>query len=201
MNARISSPANVPALPILAFPGVEESNLGVRPEGLWTTATERRPREVEYIAVFDQHQQRPKSRVLPLRLPPGNAINSRPQRRRRDTKMGKLIGRLFVGFTIILISFNGYSSQLFIIWPWYGKELSVDLLKLLIPFKYVCYTLPVCTYFYSERGRSVLLGMLWWNYYLSIFTDPGRVPPQWVHTTLPCCEQESSLNSSIFLGT
>lgn len=55
--------------------------------------------------------------------------------------MGKLLGRLFVSFTILLISFNGYSSQIFIIWPWYGREVSVDLLKLTIPFKYVCSTL------------------------------------------------------------
>ena len=56
--------------------------------------------------------------------------------------MGKLLGRIFVGFTIILISFNGYSSQLFIIWPWYGGEFSVDLLMLLLPFKYACSTFP-----------------------------------------------------------
>lgn len=37
----------------------------------------------------------------------------------------------------MLISFNGYSSQIFIIWPWYGREVSVDLLKLIVPFKYV----------------------------------------------------------------
>ncbi|KAF9647436.1 zf-DHHC-domain-containing protein [Thelephora ganbajun] len=74
--------------------------------------------------------------------------------------MGKLLGRVFVCFTIMLISFNGYSSQIFIIWPWYGREVSVDLLKLIIPFNF-------------------LLAMLWWNYYLCIMTDPGRVPPQW----------------------
>ena len=34
--------------------------------------------------------------------------------------------------------------------------------------------------------------MLWWNYYLSIVTDPGRVPAQWVHIKIiqrsPCRE-------------
>lgn len=50
--------------------------------------------------------------------------------------MGTLLGRIFVFFTILLISFNGYSSQIFIIWPWYGSEVSVDLLKLIVPFKY-----------------------------------------------------------------
>ena len=61
--------------------------------------------------------------------------------------MGKLLGRLFVCFTIMLISFNGYSSQIFIIWPWYGREISVDLLKLIVPFKYVSFA---C----SDRMRS-----------------------------------------------
>lgn len=115
--------------------------------------------------------------------------------------MGKLIGRIFVCFTIVLISFNGYSSQLFIIWPWYGREVSVDLLKLLIPFKYVCSTLSACKQIRPERGRSVLLAMLWWNYYLSIVTDPGRVPPQWVHTTIPHYKKESLINFRVFLGT
>ena len=97
--------------------------------------------------------------------------------------MGKLLGRLFVSFTIMLISFNGYSSQIFIIWPWYGREVSVDLLKLTVPFKCVCFLLPARMKSLSEPGRSLLLVMLWWNYYLCIVTDPGRVPPQWVHTT------------------
>jgi palmitoyltransferase len=37
--------------------------------------------------------------------------------------------------TILLISFISFSSQIGVIWPWYGRELSVDLLKLLLPFK------------------------------------------------------------------
>lgn len=37
--------------------------------------------------------------------------------------------------TSCLIAFIAYSSQIFIIWPWYGSVLSVDLLKLLVPFK------------------------------------------------------------------
>ena len=53
--------------------------------------------------------------------------------------MGRLVGRLFVGFTLFLITFIGYSSQIFIIWPWYGSELSVELLSLLLPFKCVLY--------------------------------------------------------------
>ena len=52
-----------------------------------------------------------------------------------STRMGRLVGRLFVGFTLFLITFIGYSSQIFVIWPWYGRELSVELLSLLLPFK------------------------------------------------------------------
>jgi len=51
--------------------------------------------------------------------------------------MGKLLRRLFVAFVLFLITFIGYSSQIFIIWPWYGAELSMQLLSLLLPFKCV----------------------------------------------------------------
>jgi hypothetical protein len=47
----------------------------------------------------------------------------------------RLFGRLFVAFVLFLITFIGYSSQIFIIWPWYGRELSVELLGALVPFK------------------------------------------------------------------
>lgn len=49
--------------------------------------------------------------------------------------MSRLLGRIWVGGTISLIAFLSYSSQLFVIWPWYGREMSVDLLLLLVPFK------------------------------------------------------------------
>ncbi|KIP11142.1 hypothetical protein PHLGIDRAFT_125039 [Phlebiopsis gigantea 11061_1 CR5-6] len=74
--------------------------------------------------------------------------------------MGRILGRLFVCGTLLLITFIGYSSQIFVIWPWYGHELSVELLTLLIPF-------------------NALLGMVLWNYYLVVTTDPGRVPREW----------------------
>ncbi|EKM61619.1 uncharacterized protein PHACADRAFT_84866 [Phanerochaete carnosa HHB-10118-sp] len=74
--------------------------------------------------------------------------------------MGRLVGRLFVGGTLFLITFIGYSSQIFIIWPWYGRELTVELLTLLIPF-------------------NALLGMLLWSYYLVVTTNPGQVPNNW----------------------
>ena len=115
--------------------------------------------------------------------------------------MGKILGRLFVFFTIMLISFNGYSSQIFIIWPWYGREVSVDLLKLVVPFKCVCSVFPVCMKCLSEPVCSLLLAMLWWNYYLCIMTDPGRVPPQWVHTNARDGRKQPSLNLDVIIGT
>lgn len=48
-----------------------------------------------------------------------------------------LLGRIVVGLTTCLIGFIAYSSQIFIIWPWYGRVLSVELLTLLVPFKCV----------------------------------------------------------------
>ncbi|KAH7338954.1 DHHC palmitoyltransferase-domain-containing protein [Rhizoctonia solani] len=74
--------------------------------------------------------------------------------------MGRLVGRLWVGFTISLISFISFSSQIFIIWPWYGRTLSVPLLKLLVPF-------------------NILVGMVFWNYIWTVRTDPGTVPKAW----------------------
>ncbi|TDL20993.1 zf-DHHC-domain-containing protein [Rickenella mellea] len=74
--------------------------------------------------------------------------------------MGRLLGRIWVGFTTALIAFISYSSQIFIIWPWYGRELTTELLVLLVPFNF-------------------LVGMLYWNYYLCVATDPGRVPKNW----------------------
>ncbi|CAE7190122.1 unnamed protein product [Rhizoctonia solani] len=74
--------------------------------------------------------------------------------------MGRLIGRIWVGFTLSLISFISYSSQIFIIWPWYGRTLSIPLLKLLVPF-------------------NILVGMVFWNYIWTVRTDPGTVPKSW----------------------
>ena len=92
--------------------------------------------------------------------------------------MGKLLGRIFVCFTVFLVSFkfNGYLTQIFVIWPQYGSEVSVNLLALLVPFKYVCSEQMVCVKLRTERVCSVLLAMLWWNCYFCIVTDPGRVP-------------------------
>ncbi|PPQ73379.1 hypothetical protein CVT26_015482 [Gymnopilus dilepis] len=74
--------------------------------------------------------------------------------------MHSLVGRLIVNFVLCLICFIAYSSQIFIIWPWYGGVISVELLTLLVPF-------------------NIFVGFLLWNYFLCVFTDPGRVPPGW----------------------
>ncbi|KAH9849211.1 palmitoyltransferase PFA4 [Lenzites betulinus] len=74
--------------------------------------------------------------------------------------MGRLTGRLFVFFTTALISFIAYSPQIFVIWPWYGREFSIELLELLVPF-------------------NIFVGLLLWNYALCVRTDPGGVPPHW----------------------
>jgi hypothetical protein len=46
-----------------------------------------------------------------------------------------LAGKIWITGTSSLIAFIAYSSQIFVIWPWYGYEISVDLLVLLVPFK------------------------------------------------------------------
>ncbi|KAG9311527.1 zf-DHHC-domain-containing protein [Chiua virens] len=65
--------------------------------------------------------------------------------------------RFVAGFVLFLVVFT---SQIFIVWPWCGREWSVELITLLAPF-------------------NILAIMLLWNYYLCIFTDPGRVPDGW----------------------
>ncbi|PPR01916.1 hypothetical protein CVT24_001255 [Panaeolus cyanescens] len=78
--------------------------------------------------------------------------------------MHPFFGRLIVNFVLLLICFIAYSSQIFIIWPWYGMEWSVELLTLLVPFNF-------------------LVGMLFWNYFLCVNSDPGAVPEGWVPDT------------------
>ena len=57
--------------------------------------------------------------------------------------MGRLWGRLIVAFTTALICFITYTPQIFVIWPLYGRELSIELLALLVPFKYVSSTVSL----------------------------------------------------------
>ncbi|KAG2022858.1 palmitoyltransferase PFA4 [Coprinopsis cinerea AmutBmut pab1-1] len=74
--------------------------------------------------------------------------------------MNPILGRIAVGFVLCLISFIAYTSQIFVIWPWYGREWSIELLQLLVPF-------------------NILVAILFYNYYLCVTTDPGTVPPGW----------------------
>ncbi|RIB03287.1 zf-DHHC-domain-containing protein [Gigaspora rosea] len=68
-------------------------------------------------------------------------------------------GRLFIIGVSILIGFLAYTSQIFIFWDFLGG-LNVHCLTVLIPF-----------------NISVIL--IYWNYYLTCTTDPGRVPKDW----------------------
>lgn len=98
--------------------------------------------------------------------------------------MGRLLGRLFVTSTTALILFISYTPQFFIIWPWYGRELSIELLALLVPFKYdpTIPFAPCCDA--HEPFESILVGILLYNYYLCVTTDPGVVPHNWVRRAL-----------------
>jgi hypothetical protein len=75
--------------------------------------------------------------------------------------MGKLLGRVWVSATVLLISFLGYSSQLFIVIPSFPSISHPDCLRRLLPF-------------------NALLFFLFLNYYLTVSTNPGSVPPGWV---------------------
>ncbi|GAA5967190.1 hypothetical protein JCM11641_000472 [Rhodosporidiobolus odoratus] len=74
--------------------------------------------------------------------------------------MGKLLGRLWVSLVVLLISFLGFTSQLFIVLPSFPSISDPALLRLILPF-------------------NGLLFFLYLNYYLTVSTDPGQVPPKW----------------------
>jgi hypothetical protein len=71
--------------------------------------------------------------------------------------MGRLLGRIGVGFVCALIAFIAYSVQIFVIWPWYGRVLSVELILLLAPFKCVPAGTRVCLH-WGLTGLVCLLG-------------------------------------------
>ncbi|KAN0063216.1 Palmitoyltransferase [Thecaphora frezii] len=71
--------------------------------------------------------------------------------------------KVWVLGTTLLISFLVYSSQLFVIWPYYCKTPTFtlrQLLALLVPF-------------------NLCAGLIFLNYYLCVTTNPGDVPPGW----------------------
>ncbi|WVQ98972.1 hypothetical protein IAU59_006104 [Kwoniella sp. CBS 9459] len=74
--------------------------------------------------------------------------------------MARSWNRVWVGGTTLLISFIAFSSQIFVVWPWYGRVVSVDLLRLLVPFNFLVF-------------------MVFWNYRLCVITPPGGVPQGW----------------------
>ncbi|KAL4070666.1 zf-DHHC-domain-containing protein [Scleroderma citrinum] len=74
--------------------------------------------------------------------------------------MHAFLGRLIISFVLFLILFPVLSSQVYIIWPWYGRVWSVELICLLLPF-------------------NLIAAMLLQSYYLCIMTDPGKVPGGW----------------------
>jgi hypothetical protein len=86
-----------------------------------------------------------------------------------------------VGGTLSLITFIGYTSQLFVILP--SRSSSPELLWLLGPF-------------------NILLGVLYWNYYLCWTTDPGRVPSDWVSSipTGSSSEELMGLEGRLLIG-
>lgn len=89
-----------------------------------------------------------------------------------------LAGRIWVGGVTILIAHIAYTSQIFIIWPWYGREFTIELVQLLLPFKYVR-VFQVLAHF-DRIFDSLIVAFLYWNYFLCVYTDPGLVPRDWV---------------------
>ncbi|GAA5951325.1 hypothetical protein JCM8115_005119 [Rhodotorula mucilaginosa] len=75
--------------------------------------------------------------------------------------MGKRLDRLCVAGTVLLISFIGFSSQIFVVLPAVRYRYSdPELLRILLPF-------------------NLLLASVFYNYALVVRTDPGRVPKGW----------------------
>lgn len=69
-------------------------------------------------------------------------------------------GRFFIGGVLVLISTIAYPSQIFVFYgPLGGWTWSTA--KVLVPL-------------------NILVAMVFYNYYLSCSTDPGRIPSDWV---------------------
>jgi hypothetical protein len=69
-------------------------------------------------------------------------------------------GRFFIGGVLVLISTIAYPSQIFVFYgPLGGWTWSTA--KVLVPL-------------------NILVAMVFYNYYLSCSTDPGRIPTDWV---------------------
>lgn len=98
--------------------------------------------------------------------------------------MGKRLDRLCVAGTVLLISFIGFSSQIFVVLPAVRYRYSdPELLRILLPF-------------------NLLLALVFYNYALVVRTDPGRVPKGWVSrresrfVTSCLCRRAESLSTT-----
>lgn len=70
-------------------------------------------------------------------------------------------GQVYTVGVCLLISFIALSSQYFFLIPSVRNESLLSQLKSLAPF-------------------NILVGLVFYNYYLAVSTDPGRVPSAWV---------------------
>ena len=69
-------------------------------------------------------------------------------------------GKVFVVGVVLLIAFIAYSSQLVLFIAAYGGW-NYTSLTMLLPL-------------------NLLVGMVFYNYYLSVTTEPGKIPVDWV---------------------
>lgn len=72
-------------------------------------------------------------------------------------------GKVFVVGVTVLIAFIAYSSQLVLFLPAYGWWTQQSFLNL-VPL-------------------NMLVAMVFYNYYLAVTTDPGKIPADWVNTS------------------
>jgi hypothetical protein len=98
------------------------------------------------------------SRVQKLRIPALNVTELYPRIRATSLRLCTFLpySSLICDQVLLLIVFNGYCTQYFVIFPWLGPSLETHVR--LLPL-------------------NLLLVMVWVTYYLAIATDPGRVPP------------------------
>lgn len=81
--------------------------------------------------------------------------------------MGKRLDQLWVVGVVLLISFIGFTSQIWVVFPAGRYRFSdPELLRVLLPF------------------NALLVGVFG-NYALTVRTDPGRVPKGWVRHECP----------------
>ncbi|CAG8550940.1 3858_t:CDS:2 [Ambispora gerdemannii] len=90
-------------------------------------------------------------------------------------------GRLFVIGVILLICFIAYSSQIFIFWDYLGG-LNVECLKVLGPFNFFVLS-------------------IFWNYYLTCTTDPGKVPIDWTPSDQDGIEMKKTTHAPRYCRT